>query len=793
MRFGVLGPLEIRTDDGRPVRVPELKVRLLLAALLAAGGRPVSAERLIRDLWGDDLPARPAAALRVKVSQLRRALDDAEPGGRSLVAARAPGYALAAAPDAIDSLRFETLAARTDPDARARASALTEALALWRGPAFADFADAPFAVAAADRLEERRLTAREDLAEARLALGEHRALVADLTDLAGRHPLRERLQAALMRALYGAGRQHEALQCYERVRNRLRDELGLDPGPELTALQRAILRQDPSLDVPAAVPARPAPLAPARLPVPRTALIGRDGEPDAIVAALRASRLVTVTGPGGVGKTRLALEAAARTGDAFPEGVVLVELAGVAPGGVAEAVTAAAGLPERGGTHAAEPVEGLAGRRALLVLDNCEHVIEPAAKLVDALLATGAELRVLATAREPLGISGEHLHPVSPLPVPPPDLPSSEDGVRRLAEVPAVRLFVARAAAADPGFVLDASNAAAVAAVCRRLDGLPLALELAAARVRALGPATLAARLDDRFRVLRSERRDVPPRQRTLHAAIAWSWEPLAPAERAVLRRLAVHAGGCTLEAAEETCAGGDVDRAEIMDVIVRLVDRSLVLPADGPGGVRYRLLESVAAYALDRLADAGETGDVQERHDDYYARVAECADASRTGHARLRWLARLDAEAANLRRALESAVSRRDARLALRLTSSLAWYWIERGRAGHAGRALGAALAAAARPHHLDGLAAARALGDAAAAASALDGLAGAELLAGRDDRAARLLGAAAAVRAAADPSAGVPSRETARLLDAARAALGDAFPAAYDAGRAEAPATER
>ncbi|WP_410050206.1 ATP-binding protein, partial [Actinomadura sp. CNU-125] len=319
------------------------------------------------------------------------------------------------------------------------------------------------------------------------------------------------------------------------------------------------------------------------------------------------------------------------------------------------------------------------------------------------------------------------------------------------ARVASVRLFVARAVAADPGFRLDASNAAAVAAVCRRLDGLPLALELAAARVRALGPQTLAERLDDRFRVLRSDRRDVPDRQRTLHAAIAWSWEPLGPAERAVLRRLAVHVGGCTLEAAEQTCAGGDVAEADVMDVIVRLVDRSLVLTADDPGGVRYRLLESVAAFALARLAEAGESDAVRARRDDYYARVAECADAYRAGHSRIRWLARLDAEAANLRAALESAVRRRDARLALRLTASLAWYWIERGRVVHAGRSLGAALADAAAVHHLDGLAAARVLGDGAAIASALEGLAGARLLAGRADQAARLLGAAATVRAAA------------------------------------------
>ncbi|TDB89182.1 AfsR/SARP family transcriptional regulator [Actinomadura sp. KC216] len=775
MRFGVLGPLEVLTDDGRPVPVPELKVRLLLSALLAAGGRPVSSGRLIQDLWGDEPPADPAAALRAKVSQLRRALD-VEDGGRALVRSRPPGYVLAS--ENVDARSFQADLARahgtTDP--AAKASLLTNALTLWRGTPFADFADEDFARGPAARLDEQRLTALEELAEARLALGEHHALVAELTDLADRHPLRERVAAALMLALYRSGRQHEALDHHRRLRDRLRDEMGLDPGPELAGLHQAILRQDPGLQAPA-----PAPLPRSNLPVPLTDLIGRSTTLDEVVSRIKQTRLMTLTGPGGVGKTTLALEAARRLRDTHPDGVFLIELAELPRGTVsadkvAEVVAEVVGLRQDSPDATAER---LGDRRALLVLDNCEHVADPVAELAAQLLRSGPELRILATGREPLGVPGERLYAVQPLDVPHP----AENDPATLANTASVQLFTTRAAAAAPGFTLDPTNSAAVAAICRRLDGIPLALELAAARVRALGTETLAARLDDRFRLLRSPHRDAPWRQRTLRAAIDWSWEPLDGTERAVLRRLSAHPGGCTLEAAEQTCAGDGVDAAEVMDVIVRLVDGSLVMASDGPGGVRYRLLESVAAYAEERLEEAGEQDDTEQRRDEYYVLLAECAEEYRTGPARQHWLARLDAETANLRRSLESAGRRQNTKLALRLTAALAWYRIERGRTKHTSLWLGEALAEAATAHHLDRLTAARLANDATATATALEGLAGAQILAGHGDRAARLLGTAATIRPIETPD-GV------RILTAARTMLtGGAFTTAFQSGRTLAP----
>ncbi|WP_405152204.1 winged helix-turn-helix domain-containing protein [Sphaerisporangium sp. NBC_01403] len=701
MRFGVLGPLAVWTSDGVPVAVPGLKVRALLADLLVHEGRPVPADRLVDDLWGDHPPGNPSGALSAKVSQLRRVLEDAEPGGRELLVHQPAGYLLRADTDAD---RFSSLIARASRagDPRATAALLSEALAAWRGPAFADFADEPFTRAAVARLEQQRLTAHEDRAEALLALGEHVPLAGELGDLLAEHPLRERLRATHMRALYRAGRQSEALESYEELRTLLADELGLDPSAGLVALHRAILTHDPSLaapDAPDLSAARPA----TNLPAPLTGLIGRDDAVAEIGARLETERLVTLTGPGGVGKTRLAVETARRLTGPFPDGVWLVELAALdrpadhdAMSRLAEAVMAV--LDIRDATGPAEPAgpmsavhrltEALRPRRLLLVLDNCEHVVEPVAELAEALLRTAPGLRILATSQEPLALAGEVVWSVPPLEVP--DRAADLTDLTVLERTGSVRLFVTRASAAARGFALDADTAPAVAVLCRRLDGIPLALELAATRVRALGVHGLVDRLDDRFRLLATGHRGAPPRQRTLMAMIDWSWELLSDSERVVLRRLAVHVDGCTLPAAEVVCAEDGLD---VVDLLTRLVDRSLVVMVDGGGAPRYRLLESVAAYCAGQLQQAGELEEVRRRHRGYYIGLAEQAEPHLYGSGQRGWLRRLDAEAANLRAALNAAVRDEDADGALRLVNAMAWYWFLRGRLTEARRSLATAL----------------------------------------------------------------------------------------------------
>ncbi|WP_018654191.1 ATP-binding protein [Actinomadura flavalba] len=637
--FGVLGALRVRSDDGAPVAVPEAKVRVLLAALLAAGGRPVASGTLIDDLWGAAPPANPAGALQVKVSRLRRALP-----GR--VRREGGGYRLVLEPGELDAARFADLvadAARA-ADPGVRADLLTEALALWRGDALADLPDVPSAVPVVVGWEEQRLAATVELAAVRLERGEHAAVAADLAPLTAAHPLHEGLRAAHVRALYRSGRQSEALESLAGLRVRLRDELGVDPGPEITGLYQAIL----------GAAERPA----GNLPAPVTSLVGRESAVAEVAALLDDARVVTLTGPGGVGKTRLALASAAGVAD----GVRLVELSGRDGGGVAAAVAAVLGVRD---DVAALPVaeriaDALRDRRMLLVLDNCEHVLEAVASLVAPLLRAAPGVRVLATSRAPLDVAGEVLWPVPPL---------DRDAARRL--------FVERATAAAPGFVPDD---AAIGTVCDRLDGLPLALELAATRVRSMRVTELADRLDDRFALLSTGRRDAPARQRTLRAVIDWSWEPLPAAERAVLRRLAVFAGGCTLSAAEDVCGG-----TEVLGSLGHLVDRSLVVQSDG----RYRLLESVAAYALERLREEGEEEAVRARHRAHYAAFAVEAGRHLRGHGQADRLTGLDAESANVRAALDGAVRAGETARALRMADALAWYWFLRGHLGEAARVL--------------------------------------------------------------------------------------------------------
>ncbi|MEU4544809.1 BTAD domain-containing putative transcriptional regulator [Nonomuraea dietziae] len=664
MRFGVLGPVTAWTDEGQVVAIPGLKVRALLAGLLAAEGRVVSADRLVDDLWGDEPPGNPSAALQVRVSQLRRALEDAEPGGKHLVLSRAPGYALQAAPGAVDAARFTALTEE---------GRWAEALELWRGAAFADFADFEFLRPVIARLEEARLSAVEELAEARLAAGEP----VEVAELVAEHPLRERLRAVHMAALYRAGRQSEALASYGELRERLAEELGLDPSPALADLYARILRQDPALSSRAERPVT-------NLPAPVSDLIGRDEAVAEVRALLDTSRLVTLTGSGGVGKTSLALEVGRRLTGAHPDGAWLVELAPydrLTPS-LAEAVLVALDIREGSAGTMERLVEALRGRRLLLVLDNCEHVVEQAALLAETLLRSVEGLRILATSREPLNVAGEALWSVPAL-----ELPQGSE-LFTVAKADAVRLFMARATASARGFVLDEGNAEAVAQLCRRLDGIPLALELAATRVRALGVQELVARLDDRFKVLAGFQRGAPARQQTLMAMIDWSWTLLTDHERVVLRRLAVHADGCTLEAAEAVCAQDGVD---VLDTLARLVDRSLVVVVEGPSGVRYRLLESVTAYCLHRLDDVGEAERVRQAHAGYYTALAVRAESYLRGPEQARWMRRLDAEAANLRAALDAA----PAADALRLVNALAWYWFLRGRLGEGRRSLQAALAA--------------------------------------------------------------------------------------------------
>ncbi|MDZ5441687.1 BTAD domain-containing putative transcriptional regulator [Micromonospora sp. 4G57] len=661
MRFGVLGPLAVTTDAGEPVTVPGVKVRALLADLLANRNQVVSADRLIDDLWGDDPPANPAGALQVRVSQLRKALNDAEPGARDLVESRPPGYLLRATADAD---RFAELAAAGD------VARLTEALGLWRGEPYADFADSEYVRAETIRLTEQRLAVLERLADARLARGEHDLVAADLAELVARHPLREGLRALHLRALYAAGRQTEALESYADLRDRLADELGLDPGPELVALHRRILAQDADLTGPPRA-ARIRNSIPARL----NELVGRAEALTELRTLIPQQRLVTLTGPGGVGKTRLATEAARE--QARPDGVHLVELAALPPGdpGVADRILAVLDVHEAAGVSVPAADRLLAAirqRRLLLVLDNCEHVIEPAAGLVARLLRDAPDVTVLATSREPLGLTGELVWEVPPLAVPDDD--RDPDAVRRSA---AARLFAARAAAQQRGFRLDDRTAPAVAQLCRRLDGMPLALELAATRVRALGVTGVVERLDDRFKVLATQQRDVPARHRTLAAVIGWSWDLLDDPDRRVLARLAVFSGGCTLDAAEVVC---DAD----VEVLTRLVDRSLVVMDDTGTGPRYRLLESVAAFCLDRLDTErpGEAAAVRARHAAYYTSLAERADPELRGPGQAEWLVTLDAENANLRSALAHGGG-------LRLAVALTWYWFLRGRFSEARRAL--------------------------------------------------------------------------------------------------------
>ncbi|MCO6011338.1 tetratricopeptide repeat protein [Actinoallomurus purpureus] len=695
MRFGILGPLEVRASDGTPVSVGGPRVRSLLALLLLDAGRVVTAERLIDGLYGEEPPAGAANALQSQVSRLRRGLGTAD-DLRDLVEFHPAGYRLAADPDDVDALRFERLTrdgrrALTAGDPANAADLLREGLDLWRGPALADVAAAPFADAQATRLEELRLGAFEDHAEARLALGTHRDLVIELQELVAAHPLRERLCGQLMRALYGGGRQAEALTVFEDARRTLADQLGADPSPELVQVHLAILRADPSLTA-GGPRERP---APEHSPVTRgglaaqlTSFVGRQDELTRVDGLLAEGRLVTFLGPGGTGKTRLAIEAGGRArGEVrFVDLAAIDGRTGDQAGTVAQAVINALGIREAGllpGAPGAQSdpagrlVEALADQDLLLILDNCEHVVDEAARLVHRLLGACPGVRVLATSREALGITGEALCPLAPLAVSPP----GADPADALA-YPAVRLFADRAAVVRPDLTFDAPTVATTVRICAALDGLPLAIELAAARLRTLTVDEVAARLgaaaDDpgapyeRFRLLSRGDRTKAPRHRTLRAVVQWSWDLLGEDERLVARRLTVFAGGAAPEAVARVCG---LPREEVDDLLTDLADKSLV---EADGG-RYRMLETIREFCAERLTEAGEAEGVRAAHAAYFLELAEIAEPHLRRAEQLQWLARLNAERGNLLAALRLLVHTDHPR-ALRMLAAMSAYWWLRG-----------------------------------------------------------------------------------------------------------------
>ena len=684
MEVRFFGEFEV-VEGGVPAPVRGAKQRALLALLALHRGKPVSADQLIDVLWGDGEATNPVNALQAQIGQLRRTL-----GAAAIVTSDA-GYALSIGPDDVDAARFEQLVAKgrrlfEEGEMALASTALGEALRLRRGEPLAEFAYAGFADAERAHLAELTLVGIESRAGADLGLGRHGELAAELEALCREHPVRERLWELLILALYQSGRQAEALHAYTEVRDRLVGELGIDPGPALRELQARILTQDPSLAAagPAGLDAVTAPMATGNLRERLSSFVGRDAELEELSEAVRSSRLVTLIGPGGVGKTRLAVEAAATLRQEHRDGAWLVEFASVTePGGVVPAVAGALGAAAAGLIGPPSPdstveliVRYLAGRSLLVVFDNCEHVIDQTAALAETLAGRLPGLRLIATSREPLGVPGEVLVPVGPL-----------------ARPAAVELFVDRARAVRPGFTADGHTRPVIDDICRRLDGLPLAVELAAARLRSLTLATLAERLDDRFRLLTVGARTALPRQQTLRAVVDWSYDLLFEDERRLFARLSVFAGGCGLDAAEAVCADDQVPAGEVLDVLSRLVDKSLVAAPNAGRDGRFTQLQTLWEYGRDRLDESGEVDAMCARHAAYYRQMAEQAHEGLRGATGPMWRERLTSELGNLRAALDWFAARGDADAALSLASGMAWLWVINSDSVEGARWLGDAL----------------------------------------------------------------------------------------------------
>ncbi len=659
----VLGSVEVRRET-QPVAIGGPKPRQILAMLVAAHGGVVSTDRLEEELWGDDQPADPGAVLQSNISRLRKAL---HPEAR--IVARPPGYALEVDASAVDAWRFEAsrLGTRDDVTPAVLIDANERALACFSGAPYAEFADREWARADVSRLDELRAVAREETLSARLELGEDRTVIADLEALVAEYPLRERTWYALAVALHRSGRSPDALRRVATFRSILRDELGLDPPAAIRDLESRILDSDPGLLI------APVPLSGRRrhrLPADVTPLIGRSADLAGLVRHLREHRLVTLVGPGGVGKTRLALRVAADLWDERIGEVYVVELAPVNdPLSTVASVATAIDVHQRQYLSVEETlVEYLRGRAALLVLDNCEHVRIVVAHLVERLLAACPDLTVLATSREVLGLPAEHVRRVEPLAVAMIPMETSE-----LAKVPAVRMFIERAIASNPGFLLDADNAAAVAEIVRRVDGLPLAIELAAARSGAISPSALAERLRERFDLLDHAQVGRSERHQTLGELVAWSFNLLTGTEQILFARVSVFAGPFGLDAVEAICTDETLDRSSAARVLAALVDKSMVQPTDIGAG-RYRILEPLREFGRAELPSS-ERAAVAERHSAWYLQLAERSSEAMAGPDEAAAATRLDQEFGNLRAAFSYFFEQADMERCARLVAALREY----------------------------------------------------------------------------------------------------------------------
>lgn len=708
MQIGILGPLQVRADD-RAVTIAGSRLRALVTRLAADAPAPVSIAELVEAVWPGEPPADPTNALQSLVSRVRRALGEA-----TLIQPVPGGYRLAVDAADVDAAVFGELVATGHRElAQGRPGdaqePLARALALWRGEPLTD-ADGSFAGAARARLAELRLEAQINLVEARLQLGRAGEVIVDLEQLVAAHPLRERLAGQLMRALAMTGRQADALAVHERLRDRLAGELGVDPGVEEQAVHLAVLRGEIGpVPVPGPVSGAAANGRPGRrrtnLRVPLTRLIGRDEQVRRITELLAGGRLVTVVGPGGAGKTRLAQEVGSMIAEERHDGVWLVELASVTEAkGIGPAMIGALGLldtravdrrTDRTARDSTEHLfDVLADADCLLVVDNCEHLVGAVAELVDALLARSPGLRVLATSREPLGIVGESLCLVPPLGLPPVGATAEDAGL-----YPSVRLFVERGRAASAGFEVRDATVADVIEIVRRLDGLPLAIELAAARLRALPVGEVRARLSDRFRLLTGGSRTALPRHRTLRAVVEWSWDLLRADERLLAERLAVFPAGATLDAAAAVCGDERLPKDEVADLVLSLVDKSLLTVIDGQAP-RYRMLETIREYGIERLAERHEAVAARAAHAGYFAGLAHRMDPLLRTADQLDALATLTAERDNIAAALRHLAESDDPgdrSASLDLAMAMAWYWQMTGAVAEATAAMTLAVAAAA------------------------------------------------------------------------------------------------